>query len=118
MRELAGIGGVLAAGLALAVLPILVFGLLLVPAVPDPAILDGDPCCSHPDTWGEVIRGGVSALAAVLVHSLVVTTALSLLGYAASGRRPTALALVCIPVLWMGLAIGGLALGFAAVLSV
>lgn len=118
MRELAGIGGIVAAGFALAVLPLLLFGLLLVPAVPDPAILDGDPCCSHPDTWGEVIRGAVAALGAVLAHSLIVTAALGLLGFAASGRRPTALALVCVPVLWMGLAIGGLALGFAAVLSV
>jgi hypothetical protein len=28
---------------------------------PDPTVPDGDPCCGHPDTWGEVALGFVYA---------------------------------------------------------
>jgi hypothetical protein len=33
---------------------------------PDPA-LDGDPCCGHPDTWGNVIVGGIHFAALAIV---------------------------------------------------
>ena len=32
---------------------------------PNPA-LDGDPCCAHPDSWGEVAIGGVYFIATAI----------------------------------------------------
>jgi hypothetical protein len=30
---------------------------------PDPTVGDGDPCCEHPDTWGEVALWSIPGLA-------------------------------------------------------
>lgn len=51
-------GGRAAAGIgAVCMLFVGLYGLLAFPQRPDPAIPDGDPCCSHPDTWAEVRDG-------------------------------------------------------------
>jgi hypothetical protein len=38
---------------------------------PDPFIPNGDPCCGHPDTWGEVAEGVALTLGLVVVDALV-----------------------------------------------
>ncbi len=56
---------------------------------PDPTVPDGDPCCGHPDTWGEVALG--FGWAAMLVFGAVamVYVAFRLGSYAVSGRAAT-----------------------------
>lgn len=55
---------------------------------PDPSVRDGDPCCAHPDTWGEVALG--LAYAAVFGAGALAVGYLAVrLGrYAVSGPRP------------------------------
>jgi hypothetical protein len=55
---------------------------------PDPFIVDGDPCCGHPDTWGEVAGGVAWALGLVLLDALLVCLAVALLRFAATARWP------------------------------
>ena len=57
---------------------------------PDPnQALDGDPCCAHPDTWTDVIIGGVY-FSAVTVASLGFLTLGIVLGWSAlRGGVPT-----------------------------
>lgn len=59
---------VLLAGGALALLAL--WGFFLIEA-PDAFAPDGDPCCSHPDTWGEVWTN----IAGLLVAGLLVAVA-------------------------------------------
>ena len=56
---------------------------------PDPTIPDGDPCCGHPDTWGDVALGFASAGACVLGAVAVTYVAVLLGRYAGSGSTPT-----------------------------
>ncbi|HEX8121957.1 MAG TPA: hypothetical protein VF549_11900 [Solirubrobacteraceae bacterium] len=57
------VGGIVAAG-ALAAAALAAFGLAALGDRPDPSVPDGDPCCTYPDTWGEII--GPAALGVVL----------------------------------------------------
>ena len=75
---------------ALACLPLIVLGLwvslfaLIAFSVgaqrPDPTVLDGDPCCGYPDTWGDVARalsfgvaiGYVAVALALVVEAFVI----------------------------------------------
>jgi hypothetical protein len=88
-RAVAGIGGLIA-------LPASLYGSLFVLLIalfavetPDPSIADGDPCCGHPDTWGEVAEGIGWGLGAALVDALMFTSAVALLSYAGRGRWPS-----------------------------
>ena len=50
--------------------------------------LDGDPCCAHPDTWGDVVVGGASFVAIGLVALAAYLGASVMLGAAVLGRVP------------------------------
>jgi hypothetical protein len=54
---------------------------------PDPA-LDGDPCCPHPDTWGEVVLGLFSAAALAVVSLGLAVLAVAFGGVAVTGSPP------------------------------
>lgn len=56
---------------------------------PDPTVADGDPCCGHPDTWGEVALGFVYAAMFLLGAGAVAYLAVQLGRYAVSGRIVT-----------------------------
>ena len=56
---------------------------------PDPTVPDGDPCCGHPDTWGEVALGFGWAAMLVLGAVAMVYVAVRLGNYAVSGRAAT-----------------------------
>jgi len=61
-------------------------------ATPDPDVPDGDPCCVHPDTWGDIAEsaawGALFAVAAVGMACAAFASA----RYAATSRPPRALA--------------------------
>ncbi len=64
---------------------------------PNPFILDGDPCCGHPDDWGEVALGAVSALVAFGIVAAVGTVAAALGFWGSTGRWPRPARLVLLP---------------------
>lgn len=40
--------------------------------VPDRFILNGDPCCSHPDTWREVLSGATAMLVGAALGAVAI----------------------------------------------
>lgn len=64
---------------------------------PDPFVADGDPCCGHPDTWGEVRAGIGWTLALVVVDGLLLCVAVALLSCATRDRWPQPRRLARIP---------------------
>ena len=56
---------------------------------PDPTVPDGDPCCGHPDTWGQVALGFGWAAMLVLGAVAMAYVASRLGSYAVSGRVAT-----------------------------
>lgn len=64
---------------------------------PDPFVIDGDPCCGHPDTWGEVTEGAAWSLGLALIDALLAAVAVALVGWAAGRRRPRAKRLALLP---------------------
>lgn len=97
LRLTAGLGG---AGL-LAIASWGVLFVLLIGAIsaqePDPSVADGDPCCSHPDTWAEVAAGLGLTVGYALVDALLFALAIALLAWAARGRWPSRRRLALIP---------------------
>lgn len=55
---------------------------------PDPAIPNGDPCCGHPDTWGEVVEGMAWGVGTLIAWAALVYVAVALGKYAATGATP------------------------------
>lgn len=55
---------------------------------PNPSLPDGDPCCTHPDTWDEVWDGVTDLLVFTVVDGLFFAVAAGLGVYASTGRRP------------------------------
>jgi hypothetical protein len=77
---------------------------------PDPRVADGDPCCAHPDTWGDVSSWTVAALGGAAGIGLLLIPAVGLGSYALRGRSPGPFALALVPVAAAaatGLLIGG-----------
>jgi len=71
---------------------------------PDPFVADGDPCCAHPDTWGQVAAGAVGAIALAAVAGGMLAGAVAL-GFRAAGRElPRWSRMVAIPLATLGLA--------------
>jgi hypothetical protein len=98
LRVTAGLAGI-------ALLAAAVFGAFLVPLfgamsakAPDPFVPNGDPCCGHPDTWGEVAAGVGWTLTLAAVAGLVACLAVLLLVWAASGRWMSLRRLATVPV--------------------
>ncbi len=65
---------------------------------PDPSIADGDPCCGHPDTWGEVFAGAGYALVTAALVGLIAAIACGLLVFAARERHARLRRLALVPV--------------------
>lgn len=57
---------------------------------PDPAVDDGDPCCAHPDTWGQVLSWGGMAVFEAAVLGALCAGVLGLLSFATTGRAARA----------------------------
>src|SRR3954471_11610284 len=55
---------------------------------PDATVPDGDPCCGHPDTWGEVFRGIATGMAEAALCAGLLYTAITLSQLAAQGVKP------------------------------
>jgi len=85
----AGVLGAVAA-LALAWFPFWLTLLTVAVAAqrPDPAVPDGDPCCGHPDTWGEVAGGLAFGLLSGVVTAGLLAGAAACAAVAALGRPP------------------------------
>jgi hypothetical protein len=88
-RILAGLLAVASAAPIVMALFLALFNVAVSAQQPDPTVPDGDPCCGHPDTWGEVALGFVSAAMFLLGASAVAYLAVQLGRYALSGRAAT-----------------------------
>ena len=95
-RAVAGIAGLVAVLAGLQGILFLLFFAAVSAQVPDPTIPDGDPCCGHPDTWGEVADGIAWTLGSALAVSLIFTIAVALCSYAGRGRSVSLPALAAI----------------------
>jgi hypothetical protein len=88
-RVLAGVLAVASAAPIVMALFLTLLSVAVSAQQPDPTVPDGDPCCGHPDTWGEVALGFVSAAMFLLGAGAVAYLAVQLGRYAASGRAAT-----------------------------
>ena len=88
-RILAGLLAVASAAPIVIALVLAFFNVAVSAQQPDPIVPDGDPCCGHPDTWGEVALGFVSAAIFLLGAGAVTYLAVQLGRYAVSGRAAT-----------------------------
>lgn len=94
------LAGVAASGIVLVALWGVLFILLsagISAQAPDPFVADGDPCCGHPDTWGEVRVGIAWTLALVVVDGLLLCVAVALMSWATRDRWPQPRRLAWIP---------------------
>lgn len=64
---------------------------------PDPFAPTGDPCCGHPDTWGQVASGVGWTLVYALLDSLIVCLAVALFVWARALRWPRVRHLALLP---------------------
>jgi hypothetical protein len=104
LRGLAGVAGVaLLLFAAWGVLWVLLVGAIAAQA-PDPFVENGDPCCGHPDTWGEVAAGFGWTLGYALVDALLICVAVALLTWATRGRWPRVRRLALVPAAGVGAA--------------
>jgi MFS family permease len=55
---------------------------------PDPSVPDEDPCCGHPDTWGDVAGSAAGAIGGAVAIGLLLSAACGLLWIAVRGRTP------------------------------
>jgi hypothetical protein len=82
---LAGVAAVLA-GLWLSLLSLLAFAMSA--QRPDPRVPDGDPCCGHPDTWGEVAYGIAYGVAIAYVALAIVVAGTLAAAVGVNGGTP------------------------------
>ncbi len=87
-RVAAALGFLSALAACLSALSLSAFSMLVAAQRPDPAIPDGDPCCGHPDTWGEVVQGVGYGVALSLIGGGLLLLAAILLAIAVTGRSP------------------------------
>ena len=73
------------------------WGAATVAEVPDPSVPDGDPCCTYPDTWGEIAGGAAFTLVFALVAGLALWAVAAMVPFAARGRWPRVGRLLLIP---------------------
>jgi hypothetical protein len=88
-RILAGLLAVASAAPIVMALALAFFNVAVSAQQPDPTVPDGDPCCGHPDTWGEVALGFVGAAMFLLGAGAVAYLAVQLGCYGVSGRAAT-----------------------------
>jgi hypothetical protein len=86
-------GAIVAAG-AVASAALAVFGLTALGQRPDPSVADGDPCCTYPDTWGDIIESVAFGAALAVAAAGLLIAAARALEFALLGRagRPRAAA--------------------------
>lgn len=94
MAALAAVALVVA---ALAGVGITMLGGAISAQAPDPFIADGDPCCGHPDTWGEVATGVAWTLGLIVVDGLLLAGAVALSWWSATASWPRWSRLAFIP---------------------
>jgi drug/metabolite transporter (DMT)-like permease len=104
-RVVIGVAGVIVAVLAVPGVVVVMFTGGYAGMVPDPSIMDGDPCCGHPDTWNEVYASAGAGVAAAFVVGLILALAVGLLSVASTGERPRIKRLLLIPVATAALAL-------------
>ena len=87
-RVAAALGALVALVTGTMTLSLAAFSILVSAQRPDPRVPDGDPCCGHPDTWGQVAEGmavgvvfGAVGLGLLALMAVLLTVALS-------GRAP------------------------------
>jgi hypothetical protein len=85
-RILAGVLSVASAAPIVMAVTLAFWNVALSAQQPDPTVPDGDPCCGHPDNWGEVALGFVSAAMFLLGAAAVAYLAVQLGRYGVSGR--------------------------------
>jgi hypothetical protein len=96
-RILLGLAAVALLAVAFAIGAVILLGGAITAQPPDPFEPDGDPCCGHPDTWGDVWEGIAWVLAATTVDALLVAVAVAAALAAVRGRPPSARPLLLIP---------------------
>ena len=87
-RVLTGLLAVASAAPIVMALALAMFNVVVSARQPDPSVPSGDPCCAHPDTWGEVALGFVSAAMFLVGSGAVAYVAVQLGRYAVSGGAP------------------------------
>lgn len=107
-RVLAGLVGLALLAAALAGLTLALLTIGTAAQVPDPLIADWDPCCGHPDSWGEVAMGVTWGLVCLVIDGMLFAGAAAMLRWANTGRWLSLRRLSWLPALC-------LALGFAVV---
>lgn len=109
-RGLAALLGLGLLAAALAGLAVVLFSIGLAAQMPDPQIPDGDPCCGHPDTWGEVAIGLVWGIAYLVIVGMLFSGAAAMLRWASVGRWPSLRRLSWMPAacLMLGLLVVGI----------
>ena len=71
---------------------------------PDPDVSDGDPCCGHPDTWGEILVGGGAVVGLCIAAGAVVALGLALAQWGVVEERPNLRRLALLPLTTAALA--------------
>lgn len=64
---------------------------------PDATVVDGDPCCPTPDSWGQVLEWSAGAVALSAISALGFAIGVSCLYFAATGRGAGIRVLVWMP---------------------
>jgi hypothetical protein len=85
--------------------------------LPDPSITDGDPCCAHPDTWGQVAGWSAVTLALAALDAALFAAAFATLRFGLTGQVLRLRRLVLVPPLTAVVVavVLGVALGVAKV---
>ena len=68
------------------------WGLSALGETPDPRVEDGDPCCAHPDTWGDIAESAALGAAFTVTAVGMACAAFASARYAATLEPPRALA--------------------------
>jgi hypothetical protein len=97
-RVSTAIAGLISLLISLYLALMVLLGAVVAAQRPDPSVPNGDPCCPHPDTWGEVASWSFGALSLASIDALIFTVAVGCLAIAGSGRRPSWQNLRWIPV--------------------
>ncbi len=111
LKNLAGVAGLalFAAGMAGVVLTL--FLGRYASLVPDPAIENGDPCCSYPDDWGDVGSALAQAIVCAVVTASLFGAAFALGWWSLDRGWPSWRRLLILPAVAVVLTVAGVALG-------
>jgi hypothetical protein len=88
-RAAAGIAGFIAVVVSLYGTLWVMLAALVAAQRPDPAIPDGDPCCTYPDTWHDVADGVFAALTLASLDALIFAGGVACARCARHGRWPS-----------------------------